>query len=50
MKQVNPDVEYNVQTAVDLMSKMFVAIMEIDKATDHYQFPDIVENAMENNE
>ena len=42
------DVGYSVQTAVDNASKMFVGILLTDKATDHYQFPDIIENAMEN--
>ena len=46
-KDGNPDVGYNIQTAVDNMSKMFISIMLTDKATDHYQFPDIIENAME---
>ena len=46
-KSGNTDVGYNVQTAVDNMSKMFVGILLTDKATDHYQFPDIIENAME---
>lgn len=46
-KAGNPDVGYNVQTAVDSMSKMFVSILVSDKATDHYQFPVIIENAME---
>ena len=39
---------YNVQTAVDQESKMFLAIMLSDKATDHYQFPEIITKAMEN--
>ena len=41
-------VGYNVQTAVDSMSKMFICILLSDKATDHYQFPDIIEKAMDN--
>ena len=47
-KAGNREVGYNVQTAVDYMSKMFICIMVSDKSTDHYQFPDIIEKAMEN--
>ena len=47
-KAGNPDVGYNIQTAVDYMSKMFICIMVSDKATDHYQFPEIIEKAMHN--
>lgn len=47
-KSGNTTVGYNVQTAVDSMSKMFIYIMLSDKATDHYQFPDIIEKAMDN--
>ena len=41
-KQDNPDVGYNIQTAVDGMSKMFVAIIVSQKATDHNKFPSIL--------
>ena len=47
-KAGNPDVGYNIQTAVDYMSKMFICILVSDKATDHYQFPDTIEKAMHN--
>ena len=47
-KAGNPDVGYNIQTAVDFMSKMFICIMATDKATDHYQFPDVIEKAIQN--
>lgn len=30
------------------MSKMFICILATDKATDHYQFPDVIEKAMKN--
>ena len=39
---------YNIQTAVDSMSKMFCAILLTQKATDHDQFPAIFEKAVDN--
>ena len=38
-KQGNADVGYNIQTAVDNASKMFIALIVSQKATDHHQFP-----------
>ena len=38
-KENNPDVGYNMQLAVDYMSKMIVAVLITQKATDHNQFP-----------
>ena len=35
-KAGNREVGYNVQTAVDYMSKMFICIVVSDKSTDHY--------------
>ena len=42
------DVGYNIQTAVDCESKMFVALIVSQKATDHHQFPDIMNKSIEN--
>ena len=39
---------YNIQTAVDEMSKMFIAIVVSQKADDHDQFPSIINKAIEN--
>ena len=47
-KQGNSDVGYNIQTAVDEMSKMFIAIVVSQKADDHDQFPSIINKAIEN--
>lgn len=41
-------VGYNIQTAVDYMSKMFCAIMVSQKATDHGQLPEIFKKAVDN--
>ena len=38
-KDGNSDVGYNIQTAVDSESKMFVGLIVSQKATDHHQFP-----------
>ena len=35
-KQGNADIGYNLQTAVDSSSKMFMALIVSQKATDHY--------------
>ena len=47
-KDGNPDVGYNIQTAVDSESKMFIALIVSQKATDHHQFPDIMNKSIEN--
>ena len=47
-KQGNPDIGYNLQTAVDSSSKMFMALIVSQKATDHYQLPDIMNKTIEN--
>ena len=47
-KDGNPDVGYNIQTAVDSESKMFVALIVSQKATDHHQFPNIMNKSIEN--
>ena len=47
-KDGNPDVGYNIQTAVDSESKMFVALIVSQKATDHHQFPDIMNKSIGN--
>lgn len=47
-KKGNPDVGYNIQTAVDSESKMFIALIASQKATDHHQFPDIMNKAIKN--
>lgn len=47
-KQGNPDIGYNLQTAVDSSSKMFMALIVSQKATDHYQLPDIMNKTIKN--
>ena len=47
-KDGNPDVGYNIQTAVDCESKMFIALIVSQKATDHHQFPAIMNKSIEN--
>lgn len=47
-KNNNSIIGYNIQTAVDNMSKMFCAILLSQKATDHDQFPDIFNKALDN--
>ena len=47
-KDGNPDVGYNIQTAIDSESKMFIALIVSQKATDHHQFPDIMNKSIEN--
>ena len=47
-KDGNPDVGYNIQTAVDSESKMFIALIVSQKATDHHQFPAIMNKSIEN--
>lgn len=47
-KQGNPDVGYNLQTTVDYSSKMFVALHVSQKATDHHQFPEIMDKSIKN--
>ena len=47
-KQKNPDVGYNLQTAVDSSSKMFMSLIVSQKATDHYQLPDIMNKSIKN--
>ena len=47
-KQRNPDVGYNLQTAVDSSSKMFMSLIVSQKATDHYQLPDIMNKSIKN--
>ena len=47
-KAGNPDVGYNIQTAVDAESKMFIALITSQKATDHHQFPDIMNKSIKN--
>lgn len=47
-KAGNPDVGYNIQTAVDSESKMFIKLIVSQKATDHHQFPDIMNKALKN--
>ena len=47
-KQGNPDIGYNLQTAVDSSSKMFMALIVSQKATDHHQLPDIMNKTIKN--
>ena len=47
-KQGNPDVGYNLQTAVDSSSKMFMGLIVSQKATDHHQLPDIMIKSIKN--
>ena len=47
-KQGNPDVGYNLQTAVDSTSKMFMSLIVSKKATDHYQLPEIMNKTIKN--
>ena len=47
-KDGNPDVGYNIQTAVDNESKMFIRIFVSQKATDHHQFPEMMNKTLEN--
>jgi hypothetical protein len=47
-KQGNPDVGYNLQTAVDSSSKMFMSLIVSQKATDHYQLPEIMNKSIKN--
>ena len=47
-KQGNPDVGYNLQTAVDSSSKMFMSLIVSQKATDHHQLPDIMNKSIKN--
>ena len=45
-KDGNADVGYNIQTAVDTESKMFVSLIVSQNATDHYQFPTIMNKSL----
>lgn len=47
-KDGNPDVGYNIQTAVDSESKMFIKLSISQKATDHHQFPEMMNKTLEN--
>ena len=47
-KNSNPNVGYNIQTMVDYESKMFIALIVSQKATDHHQFPNIMNKSIEN--
>ena len=47
-KQGNADIGYNLQIAVDYSSKMFMALIVSQKATDHYQLPDIMNKTIKN--
>lgn len=44
----NPDIGYNLQTAVDSSSKMFMSPIVSQKATNHYQLPDIMNKSIKN--
>ena len=47
-KDGNPDVGYNIQTAVDSESKMFISLHVSQKATDHHQLPQMIEKSVKN--
>lgn len=47
-KKGNNIIDYNIQTAVDNMSKMFCAIMISQKATDHGQLPEVFKKVVDN--
>ena len=47
-KDGNPDVGYNIQTAVDNESKIFIRLIVSQKATDHHQFPEMMNKTIEN--
>jgi len=47
-KEKNSQISYNVQTAVDTVSKLICAVKVSQNPTDHYELPEIVENAIIN--
>lgn len=47
-KQGQADVGYNIQTAVDYETKMFISLIVSQKATDHYQLPEIMDKSIKN--
>ena len=47
-KEGNSQISYNVQTAVDTISKLICSVKVSQNPTDHYELPKIVENAIIN--